>query len=156
MPSAAPRKGVSVNPEFLILFVWLFLASFAILGRLLIGILNHARINAHLRERGCRTIWIRWAPFGPGWFGGRASQLYHVRYQTPQREVYECYVKTGWFASVYFRDERHIPAENAGPMTYGAPPSRNRTPKTATELLEEERLRRERIRQRRKQETGEL
>jgi hypothetical protein len=98
-------------PEvFLALFA---LAVVAAVGfRLLAGNLDHGRIRAYVADRGGRVLEIRWAPFGPGWFGEKTDRIYDVRYIDRAGNERRAACKTSLTTGVYFTyDEVIRPAE---------------------------------------------
>ena len=81
---------------------------FAILLRLGIGVLNHARIRSYVAGQGGEVLHIKWHPFGAGWFGEKDSVIYEVRYRDREGNVRLANCKTGLFSGVYFTNDNII------------------------------------------------
>lgn len=88
-------------PEAFILFFVLAVVA-AVLFRLLAGNLDHNRIRQYVADRGGRVLDIRWAPFGPGWYGEKSDRIYEVRYVDPDGNERRAACKTSLTTGVYF------------------------------------------------------
>ncbi len=113
----------------------------AIAFRLLAGNLDHWRIRDYVVARGGRIIDMRWAPFGPGWFGANKERIYAVRYRDHEGSIHAAFARTNLWSGVYFTEDAII--EHAKPFADDE----------AIESLEEEnrRLREELARLKRKE-----
>lgn len=86
----------------------LLLVGIAIVFRLMAGGLDGDRIEAYLRERGCKVLDRSWAPFGKGWFGEKSDRIYEVVYRDRHGATRRATVKTSMFTGVYLTEDRLV------------------------------------------------
>jgi len=91
------------NPLFIVGFI-----AFIVCTRLLVGILNKARIRSYVTERGGQVLQIRWSPFGKGWIGEKDAVLYEVIYREPDGAEHKATCKTALLSGVYFTEDNVI------------------------------------------------
>ena len=88
---------------FVVLFaIWLVF-------RFLSDRLDRARLRGHMVSIGYDVTEIRWAPFGPGWFGPPGDRIYLITYTDARGETFSSFVKTSLTTGIFFTYNR--PAE---------------------------------------------
>ena len=80
----------------------------AVAVRVAAGALDGGRIRDYFTARGCRLLWHRWTPFGPGWFGAHSSRLYAIEYLDRSGHRWAAACKTNMLAGVYISNERLV------------------------------------------------
>ena len=70
-----------------------------VLVRLVAGVCDRRRIEAHATAQGGRIVGLRWAPFGCGWYRTN-GRIYEVRYHDRNGDRHHARCKTGLFSGV--------------------------------------------------------
>ena len=90
----------------------------AIAIRLVVGSMDHHRIEQYVGERGGTVLYSNWSPFGPGWFGEQSDRIYGVIYLDKDGNEHEAHCKTSMWAGVYFTEDRIVKyAERSTPAS---------------------------------------
>jgi outer membrane murein-binding lipoprotein Lpp len=91
----------------MILYHFPFVIAAVIAIRLLAGTFNRQRINEYMEARGGKVLQTAWAPFGPGWMGGKGS-IYEVRYRDHEGNIHEAFASTSALIGVYLTEDRIV------------------------------------------------
>ena len=106
----------------------------AVVFRLIAGGIDRDRIREYVESRGGRVLEVRWAPFGPGWFGEKSDRIYSVRYLDSSGNEHDAHCKTSMWTGVYLTQD--------GMVHNAAPPVARHAPLSELEA-ENQRLREE-------------
>jgi len=70
--------------------------------RVIAGRMDKKRIREELERTGCTVVFIRWDPFGRGWFGEESDRNYEVSYLTPDGEPLVVSCKTSLTTGIFW------------------------------------------------------
>ncbi len=87
----------------------------AIVFRLIAGSFDGERVERYIREIGGELIDRSWDPFGPGWFGDKASRIYQIVYRDRDGRTHRAHVKTSMLSGVYLTNDQVV--EDAPPRS---------------------------------------
>ena len=92
-----------MEPLLAFLLLLPLFVAFGIGMRVFMGTMNHRRIRDHIETSGGRVVGIKWAPFGPGWFGQQGSIIYRVSYIDRDNMRHDAYCKTNFLRACILR-----------------------------------------------------
>jgi len=85
--------------EIVVIVALVIVAGLAI--RVFAGGMDHGRVRQYVGARHGKVLDIRWAPFGPGWFGEESDRIYEVRFRDRDGNEHLAHCKTSMFTGVY-------------------------------------------------------